>query len=176
MRANSQELITFSVLVDPFYAGALTNTVTIDHPSLREPLHKTAVAYITDKPVLRLSKTASPDPLPPSEQLTYQIRVENLGQQATVLVITDTLPANTAYVLGSATAGGQLLGDTLRWTLPVLLPGEVHTINFKVQVLSGRYVINEHYRVACAEGVSAVGEAVVTEVDVDLLFMPVILR
>ncbi|MGW8251279.1 MAG: hypothetical protein ACWGO1_11605, partial [Anaerolineales bacterium] len=174
--ANSQQLITFSVLVDPYFEGALTNTVTIEHSSLREPVHKSAVAYITDKPVLRLTKAASPNPLPPGELLTYQIRVENLGQQATVLVLTDTLPANTAYVPGSATAGGQLQGDTLRWTVPVLAPGEVRTFNFQVQVLSGRYVINDRYRVSCIEGVTAVGEPVITEVDMGVLFLPVIYR
>ncbi len=174
--ANSQELITFTVLVDPYFEGLLTNTVTIDHSSLREPVQKTAVAYITDQPVLRISKTASPDPVTMDEELTYKIQVENLGQQATVVVVTDTLPANTSYVPGSATAGGQLQGDTLRWTTAVLVPGEVRTFSFRVTVLGGMYVINGRYRVSCSEGASAVGEPVVTEVDMDYLFMPVIYR
>jgi uncharacterized repeat protein (TIGR01451 family) len=174
--ANSQQLITFSVLVDPFFEGALTNTVTIDHSSLGEPVRKSAVAYITDKPVLSISKTASPDPVPPGEELSYQIRVENLGQQATVLVLTDTLPANTAYIPGSSTAGGQLQGDTLRWTVPVLAPGEVRTFTFRVNVLGGRYVINDRYRISCAEGVSTIGEPVITEVDLSMMFLPAIYR
>jgi uncharacterized repeat protein (TIGR01451 family) len=174
--AYSEELITFTVLVDPYFEGLLTNTVTIDHPSLREPVQKTAVAYITDQPVLSISKTASPDPVTMGEALTYKIQVENLGQQATVVVVTDTLPANTSYVPGSATAGGQLQGDNLRWTAAVLAPGEVRTFSFRVTVLGGMYVVNERYRVTCSEGASAVGEPVVTEVDMDYLFMPTIYR
>ncbi len=174
--ANSHELITFTVLVDPYFEGMLTNTVTIDHHSLLEPVQKTAVAYITDQPVLRISKTASPDPVAMGAELTYKIRVENLGQQATIIVLTDTLPANTAYVPGSATAGGQLQSDTLRWTTAVLAPGEARTFLFRTTVLGGMYVVNDHYRVSCAEGISAVGEPVVTRVDMDYLFMPAIYR
>lgn len=172
--AYSEELITFTVLVDPYFEGLLTNAVTIDHHSLLEPLQKTAVAYITDLPVLRISKTASPDPVPIGEELTYNIWVENLGQQATIVVVTDTLPANTAYVPGSATAGGQLQGDSIRWTTAVLAPGEARMFSFRVTVLGGRFVVNEKYRVSCVEGVSAIGEPVVTGVDMDYLFMPVI--
>lgn len=174
--ANSQELITFTVLVDPFYEGAITNTVFINHPDLREPVTKTAVAYITDEPVLRISKTASPDPVEPGGELTYDIRVENLGQQATVVVITDTLPVNTVYLPGSATGGGQLVGDTLRWTIPVLAPGETRTFSFQVTVLNGTEVVNDRYRVSCVEGVSAFGKPVVTKVKSNLIFMPYISR
>jgi uncharacterized repeat protein (TIGR01451 family) len=173
---NSEEVITFTLLIDPFFDGVLTNTVFIDHPSLQQPVQKSAVTHVTDKPVLQITKTASPDPVSPGEELTYQIKVENLGQQATVIVVTDTLPANTELVMGSVTAGGQLQGDTLRWTTLFLPPGESRTYSFKVTVLGGKQVINDRYRVSCAEGVSARGEPVYTDVDTNLLFMPAVFR
>ena len=57
-----EELITFTVVVDDFFEGVVTNTATITHTSLNQEKVITAVAYITDKPVLRISKIATPRP------------------------------------------------------------------------------------------------------------------
>ena len=136
-----EELITFTVMVDDFFEGVVTNTATITHTSLLRDIVRTAVAYITDKPVLRISKIATPDPVSVGNSLLYQIQVANLGQQATLLTITDTIPANTSYVLGSASSGGHIPagGDTLQWILPVLNPGEKLTLTFQVKVLGGNH-------------------------------------
>ena len=173
---NSQELITLTVLVDPDFSGVLTNTATIAHPSLNQSVSVTAVAYITDQPVLRLTKTAAPDPVEMGAELVYNLRLQNLGQQATGVVLTDTLPVNVAYVAGSATAGGQLVGDTLRWGFALLKPGETRSFTFKVRVLGGMFVINEKYRVSCAEGVWATGAPVITKVSLHYSFMPAVYR
>jgi uncharacterized repeat protein (TIGR01451 family) len=134
------------------------------------------VAYITDQPVLQISKTARPDPVQVGEELLYTIHVVNLGQQATSLVITDTLPANTTYVLGSATSSGQLTGNTLRWDLPVLPPLDELTLMFRVKVTGGLQVVNDLYRVSSAEGVAATGAPVVTKILIHNVFFPVVRR
>ncbi len=162
--SNSEQLITFTVLVDDFFEGVVTNTATINHESLLQDKVITAVGYITDKPVLRISKTATPDPVMAGDPLLYQIEVTNLGQQATLLVITDTIPADTNYVFSSASSGGMLVGDQVQWHLPVLNPGESVTLTFLARVLGGNEVTNSSYRVSCDEGVSAVGEPVTTRV------------
>ena len=174
----STEMITLTVLVDPFYEGPVTNTATIQHPSLQEDKIVQAVAYITDDPVLRIRKSDSPDPVKQGSDLLYTLYVTNLGQQATGLVVTDTVPTNTLYVEGSASAGGQLDGNQVRWEFPVLLPGETQLLTFKVTVVDGEVVVNEDYAVHCAEGVSAVGEAVWTTVisTQTKLFLPLIAR
>lgn len=164
VEAYSEQLITFTVVVDDFFEGVITNTATITHTSLKQDKIVIAVAYITDKPVLFISKTATPDPVAVGSYLLYQIKVTNLGQQATMLTITDTVPANTAYVFGSASSGGLLEGDTVEWTLPVLNPGESLTVTYMVTAQGGKEIINEKYVVRCAEGVVAVGEPVVTRV------------
>jgi hypothetical protein len=92
------------------------------------------------------------------------------------VVLTDTLPVNVAYLAGSATAGGQLVGDTLRWSFTLLNPGETRSFTFKVRVLGGMVVINEKYRASCAEGVSAIGPPVVTRVDQHYSFLPAVYR
>lgn len=160
----SEQLITFTVLVDDFFEGVVTNTATISHTSLKQAVVETAVAYITDKPVLRISKTATPDPVMVGNPLLYQIQVTNLGQQATLLVITDTIPANTTYIFGSASSGGQLVGGVVRWILPVLNPGGSLNLTFQVTVQGGNAIVNDKYTVRCDEGVSAYGEPVTTRV------------
>ncbi len=174
--AFSEEQITFTVLVDSDFMGPITNTAFISHSTLAAPVVVHAVAYVTDQPVLQISKTALPDPVQVGEELLYTIHVVNLGQQATSLIITDTLPANTTYVLGSATSSGQLTGDTLRWDLPVLPALDELTLMFRVKVMGGLQVVNDRYRVSSAEGVAATGAPVVTKIQIHNVFFPVIRR
>jgi len=174
----SEEVITFTAVVDDFFEGVITNTATIKHESLLEDKVITAVAYITDDPVLRISKKATPDPVWINGTLLYQIQVENLGQQATLLTITDTIPLNTSYVEGSASSGGQVVDGVVTWYLPVLNPGEKLTLTFQVTVLGGSEVVNAVYAVRCDEGVFDYGEPVVTPVkyNVRTILLPVIYR
>jgi uncharacterized repeat protein (TIGR01451 family) len=171
----SEEVITFTTVIDPDYKGPVTNTATIAHASLDQEVIVQSVAYITDEPVLRITKTASPDPVRLGNDLRYSLQIVNLGQQATELVVLDTLPQNTSYVPGSATSGGQLVGDQVRWEFPVLGPGERRTLSFEVTVQSGREVINADYNVISAEGVFASGTPVITPIrGAGRLYLPII--
>ncbi len=172
--AFSSQIVTFSVLVDPDYEGAITNTAVISHPDLLNAVTVEAVAYITDRPVLFVSKSASPDPVRIGSELAYTIRAINAGQQATGLVITDAIPANTQYVTGSATAGGQLVGGQIRWQIPVLKPAESRTFAFRVTVKEGKEVVNEGYTIRSAEGVISIGPRVVTPITGGTLYLPVV--
>jgi uncharacterized repeat protein (TIGR01451 family) len=150
--------------VDDFFEGVLTNTATITHTSLNAPVQVSTEAYITDKPVLFISKVATPDPVLVGTTLLYKVQVTNLGNMATLLQVTDTIPANTYYIFGSASSGGHLEGNVVEWTLPVLKHGDTTTLTFQVNVLGGNWIINKTYGVTCDEGVSAIGEPVVTRV------------
>ncbi len=171
----SEQVITFTAKVDDNFEGVVTNTATITHASLNQPVEVSAVAYITDKPVLQIGKTATPDPVLVRGTLTYQIEVTNLGQEATLLTITDTIPANTAYVFGSASSGGSVEGNRVSWTFPVLNHGDKLHLAFQVVVYGGEQVVNAHYAVHCNEGVSASGEPVITHVRylIREIFLPV---
>jgi uncharacterized repeat protein (TIGR01451 family) len=172
----STELITFSVLVDDDFEGVLTNTAKVAHPTHSEGVDVSAVAYVTNDPVLKITKTATPDPVKPDGELLYKIRVANLGQQATNLVVTDTLPVNVEYVSGSANASGELVGDQLHWEFSLLDPGETRNLTFKVRPLRGNEIINQFYGVTCAEGVSAVGPPVITQIAHTRVYLPIIQR
>jgi uncharacterized repeat protein (TIGR01451 family) len=73
-------------------------------------------------PALSIGKSDQPDPVLPGEELTYTIVVTNDGGwEATALVITDRIPANTTF--HEASDGGVLLGDVVSWTVPSLEVG-----------------------------------------------------
>ncbi len=176
MAPHSAETLTLSVLVDPWYKGAVTNTAVITHPSLSQPVTVTAVAYVTDEPVLRLSKRATPDPVALGGELLYTLYLRNLGQKATGLVISDTLPAHTTYVPGSATRGGVLIGDTVRWEWPEIAAAGTEAFSFRVLVHRGPYIRNMSYRAGCAEGFWAYGGPVETRVLGGVIYLPLLLR
>jgi len=177
--AFSEEVVTLTVAVDPNYEGPLTNTATIEHGSLLSPVDMQAIGYVTDEPVLQITKSASPDPVARDAELTYQVRLINVGQQATNLVITDTIPPNTTYVANSATAGGTLVGgDQVRWTIPVLESGESRTFAFRVTVGSGVEIVNGKYAVTSAEGVVGIGAPLITRIDREGndIYLPIVLK
>ncbi len=177
LAAFSSETVTFTVLVDPDYEGPITNTATISHSSLLEDVVVQSVAYITDDPVLQISKTASPDRVRTGNELLYTIRVTNLGQQATGLEVYDSIPGNAQYVQGSASAGGQLVGNLVRWSFPVLDLGETRTFSFRVLAIGGREIRNTDYGVTSAKGAAASGIPLVTPViPSGTMFLPLIVK
>ena len=165
-----------TVLVDPDFKGAITNTALISHPDLLQEIMVDAVAYITDEPILRITKSASPDPVPADSALKYTIRVVNLGQLATSLIITDAIPIGASYVPDSTSGGGILEDDILVWNTPLLQPGEDSYYTFQVEVGNGSEVINDRYGVISAEGVSATGDPVVTVIigGIQNIYLPIL--
>ncbi|HSG17195.1 MAG TPA: hypothetical protein VLE70_12850 [Anaerolineae bacterium] len=156
----SEEVITVTVLVDEGFTGALTNTAVISHSTLSEEVVVTAVAYVTDRPVLRINKTASPDMVREGDDLLYTIEVVNIGQEAIGLVVTDTIPAGTTYAGGSANDGGQLVDGEVRWEFPTLAPGQKRTFTFRVKVDGAGAIVNRDYAISSVGGESASGPPV----------------
>ena len=177
MARYSEQLITFTAMVDDFFEGVVTNTATFSYPGKPDVIRE-AVAYITDDPVLRIRKEATPDPVTFGSPLLYQVYITNLGQKATQLVVTDTLPINTDYVANSASAGGVVAGGVVQWNLPVLNPHETIKVTFQVTARGGNVIVNDRYAVRCAEGVFAYGEPVYTDIRYTnkRMFMPLINR
>jgi len=67
------------------------------------------------------------------DELLYKITYTNSDDFDATVIITDTIPANTAYVEGSADHGGTFAGGKLVWNLE-LTGGETKTVTFKVKV------------------------------------------
>ncbi len=173
----AEQLITLTVKVDPWYKGPVTNTMVISHPLLLAPVTRTATAYVTDQPVLQISKAAYPDPAVRNDPLEYRLRVVNLGQRATDLVVTDVVPLYSAYIPGSATGNGQILSNTLSWNLPELGPGAEQELAFRVSISGGLELVNAQYGVRSAEGITATGIPLHTKVTGGGgIYLPIVMR
>jgi len=172
--ALSEQVITLTVVVDPDFTGTITNTAVITHPDLLNPVWVKAVTYVTDKPVLFISKTATPDPVRMGDELLYRISIVNLGFQATNLIISDTIPGNCVYVPDSATSSGVYQNGQVIWQIPALQTEEVRVFMFRVVAGLGLEIINSDYRVTSVEGVEAYGVPVRTRVIGNILYMPMI--
>jgi uncharacterized repeat protein (TIGR01451 family) len=87
-------------------------------------------------PTLNLVKRVTPaGTVTPGQQLTYTLCYSNAGQQpATGVVITDTIPANTTYVPGSATPPQSGGPDPLIWDIGTLAGGASGCVTFAVQI------------------------------------------
>jgi hypothetical protein len=88
----------------------------------------------------------------------------------------DTIPDNTTYVDGSASAGGTLVDGKIVWNLPVLNPFEQQKLYFKVTADYGNQIINSYYGVTCSEGVIAYGDPVTTGIRTNNLYLPIMYR
>jgi uncharacterized repeat protein (TIGR01451 family) len=175
--AFSAELVTFTVRVDPGYQGEIANTAVISHPDLASEIEVSTVAHVARDPLLSIHKWAWPDRAAEGEELWYTIEVANLGRRATGLIVTDTIPAGTAYVPGSASGDGHLVGDHVRWSIPALESGETQSLEFAVVVQTDARVVNNRYGVRCAEGVTASGAPLITSgIGGNEVFLPLVLK
>ncbi len=170
----SEEVITLTVLVDDDFAGVLTNTAVISHSTLADEVVVNAVAYVTERPVLSINKIARIIQLEPERQIQYTIRVNNVGQEATSLVVTDTIPAGTTYIAGSANAGGRLVGDQVTWEFPVLASRDRRSLTFRVAVGSFGSIVNSDYAVRSAEGKWARGLPVTVQIRLGGAYLPLV--
>ncbi len=170
----SSEVVTFTVLVDEDFEGPITNTAVISHADLAQEVIVEAVAYVTDKPVFAISKRASPDPVEAGSDLSYEITVWNLGQRATGLVITDSIPINTSFIQANPQA--ELDDGVLTWRIPTLDSGASRNVRFRVNVGSGAEVVNAFYGVQ-ANGVLKMGQPLTTIIDRGkIVYLPLVLR
>ncbi|GEM_PF-1327747 len=124
---------------------------------------------VTVTPQLTISKIDSPDPVNAGSNLTYTITYGNTGaQDASGVVIRDTVPANTTFV--SATNGGTLQGSDVVWNIGALSAGVTgQTVQFTVQVnagvADGTILHNNTYSIDCDQTAQVDGADVTTTVN-----------
>ncbi len=89
-----------------------------------------------DAPALTLNKTASASTIQPGQQLTYTLVTQSTGElDSTGVVLSDTLPADVAYV--SASDSGVFSGGVVTWTIGTIPFGTSVTRTLTVQVNAG---------------------------------------
>jgi uncharacterized repeat protein (TIGR01451 family) len=103
---------TVTIVVQPTATGPITNSVSVAANETDENLSNnsdTEETIVTPAPVLAdlaVTKSDSPDPVQVGSNLTYTVTVTNNGpSNATVVTMTDTLPAGVNFVSATPSQG-----------------------------------------------------------------------
>ncbi len=137
--------VTFAVRINtPVASGVeqITNTASItdDGTNGIDPTPANNTSTDTDtldaQPDLVIVKTAGSAMVLPGNTLVYTLTYSNVGNQnATGVVITETVPANTTFLPASSTAGWVLAGNSATFTVGALTVGApAQSVTFVVQV------------------------------------------
>jgi uncharacterized repeat protein (TIGR01451 family) len=144
-------------------SGALTvacsEVATVTGPSI--------TTTVTSAPVLTIAAADAPDPVSAGSNLTYTLSYANGGNaNATAVVLSDTLPANTTFV--SASGGGIAAGSVVTWNLGTLAAGASGSAQMVVRVASplanGTTITHATYSIDSAQTNPANGASVATTV------------
>jgi len=113
-----------------------------------------SVTTVVTQPALAITKSA-PEQAFMGRSVTYTIGVKNTGDGiAKDTVLEDALPAGARFQ--SATQGGQVQRDVLRWNLGTLRPGESREVSFTLMPDGSQSLRNTvTARAYCADAVSA---------------------
>ncbi len=129
-------------------------------------------------PQLSISKIAMPNSVAPGGLITYTLTVTNTGgTDATGVVITDILPANTQFA--GASDGGSQVGNVVQWTNQTVPKdssiSRTFTVTVTAPLINCPAITNANYGVTSAEGISAVGSPVTTSVNW-CIYLPTIMK
>jgi uncharacterized repeat protein (TIGR01451 family) len=139
--------LTFQVTIDdPVAAGTffIDNTATVDSDETNPATTTTASTSLSASPFFvgstKMASDLNAGALQSADTIAYRIEVVNSGNMdATGVVISDTLPADTTYVPGSITGLGadDALAPDLSWNIGNLAAGASTTLTFRVTVNGG---------------------------------------
>lgn len=166
---TSNEAITLTFEADHSggYGDVVTNSALIFHNSTLT-VSNLAVFTVSDIITLTIAKTSSltGTTLLPTMELTYTIVVTNSGSTAAQNVtLSDTLPADTSYVVGSIQGGDSQTVSlpNLAWTINSLAVNVPQTMTFRAMVnssaVSGTAIVNT-VSVTSAEVTTALSDTV----------------
>ena len=146
--------VTFQpdLLAEPGTYDALLRFGTNDpaaQPRVDYPLQ---MYVLPPPPELSIAKIASTERAEIGLPLVYTLTVANAGGTATAGVVSDTVPAGTAFAWASP--GGALVDGAVTWQGLTLSAGTTMTFTYGVTVscvASGTHILNDDYQVHAAE-------------------------
>ncbi|MCP3937732.1 MAG: DUF2341 domain-containing protein, partial [Actinomycetia bacterium] len=155
MANGASETLTITTTVDPGTATTtIVNTASVSASDLSDPTpgNDSDGANITVQTAnLTLTKTDSPDPAPSNGPLLYNLLVTNNGpHSATVVEVTDTLPASTTLQSATPSQGSCSGTTTVTCNLGAILSGGTASIEILVTT-SGTGTINNSASVTAHE-------------------------
>jgi uncharacterized repeat protein (TIGR01451 family) len=127
----------------------------------------TVPTSVTSAPILAVSAIDAPDPVAAGTSLTYTLSYSNTGNaNATGVVLSDTLPANTTFV--SATGGGVASAGAVTWSIGTLAAGAAGSVQLVVRVVSplanGTLISHGSYSIDSTQTNPVAGAAITTTV------------
>jgi uncharacterized repeat protein (TIGR01451 family) len=138
--------------------------------------------YGSALPALTVSHSSDPFPiLASTSQITFSLHINNSsGKAATNVVITNTIPASTTYVAGTASHSGSESGGVIVWAVPTTINGNSSIVrNFRVSVTAAITDDDKLINVlslTSAEDVNITNKQLISLVNPDLVFLPLIFK
>jgi uncharacterized repeat protein (TIGR01451 family) len=135
----------------------ITNVAQVASAEIQTPVQSNSVSISLivppPPPQLQLTKSADRSTAQPGQAIRYSLTVNNVGAgPATNVQISDSIPAGTNYVQGSAdNNGGPIDPNTVGWTISGLQSGGSATVSFQVQVAATSGTVNNVAQVTSAE-------------------------
>ncbi|GEM_PF-2084225 len=123
---------------DPLPAGvtSIANTVTAIAPDQTMPIEMQDVDTVIAATDLSLTKHAAATAVEPGDVLAYTLTYANIGnQEATGIVITETVPAYTTFDPAASHPNWNCMGATCSYAIDSLPGGVTHNITFTVNVV-----------------------------------------
>lgn len=119
-----------------YYGQAAGSGVAVNKIQYPATVGAIQAEIIVPAPNLLLTKTDSPDPVPLGDTLTYTVTVENTGtEDATGVVLTDTLPGGVTFASVNATTGTcSAPGGAVSCNLGTLVKGSGLVANVTIEV------------------------------------------
>jgi uncharacterized repeat protein (TIGR01451 family) len=119
----------------PAGVSAITNTVAAIAPGQTPLLEAQDINTIIAAPDLALTKSAGSAAVEPGDALVYTLGYANLGtQEATGVVITETVPAHTIFDPAASHPGWSCAGATCTYLVGTLPAGTARNIIFAVNI------------------------------------------
>ena len=176
--ATQAVTVTFAVRVDaPLPDGTLVGNAAKLDDGLGHTYALTALTTIRSPNLATSGKLAYPLAARPGDVITYTIQVKNTGAGPASAILTDTIPAGTTYVPGSAWAGNGTVqfdetNKLIVWTGRVP-PAGLSEISFAVQVLGPLPIYND---VTINDGAGQTFTFSARPVTAHALFLPMIMK
>ncbi len=148
-------------------SGRLTNRAEVRAADI----HEQAESSVTiTEPLLQLKKTG-PEQCRANQSACYRITVSNPGTApVTNLVLTDPVPEKTTFV--SASQGGQLIGNQVKWNIGTLAAGSEQTVELVLRCQGSGKVCNR-VTAAADRGLTAQSEVCTEFLGVSALLLQV---
>ena len=101
------------------------------------------------------------------DELLYRISYSNITDKTADIKITDRIPANTTYVVGSADNAGAYGNGTMVWDIKNIPAWATVTVAFKVTVNSGIGAVTIKNQAVASDGTNSYETEIVTNYTVD---------